>query len=103
MTCHSKARDFVVGIDYDDIAEDRGHMTIRRKVPITELVEEIKTIILNGSTYPQFPPEANPSVTYAWDLDNQEDGDCYHEIMIELGKITERRLNTDDKTNNQHH
>ena len=86
MTCPSEARDFVVGIDYDDVAEDRGHLTIRRKVPLTELVEEIKSIILNGSNYPQFPPEANPIVTYAWDLNNQEDGDCYHEIMLELEK-----------------
>ena len=91
MTCRSKARDFVVGIDYDSIEEDKGHLTIRRKVPITELVEEIKTIILNGSTYPQFPPEANPSVTYAWDLNNQEDGDCYHEVITELENIIERR------------
>ena len=81
MTFHSKARDFVVGIDYDDIAEDRGHLTLRRKVTLNELVEEIKSILQNGSTYPQFPPEANPSITYAWDLNDLEDGDCYHEIM----------------------
>jgi hypothetical protein len=92
MTCPSNARDFVVGIDYDSVEEDKGHMTIRRKVPITELVEEIKTIILNGSTYPQFPPEANPSVTYAWDLNNQEDGDCYHEIMKELEKDNRKEV-----------
>ena len=92
MTYPSEVRDFVVGIDYDDIAEDRGHMTIRRKVPITELVEEIKTIILYGSTYPQFPPEANPSVTYAWDLNNQEDGDSYHEIMLELEKENRKEV-----------
>ena len=92
MTCHSKVRDFLVGIDYDDFAEDRGHMTIRRKVTITELVEEIKTIILNGSTYPQFPPEANPSITYAWDLNSQEDGDCYHEIIKELEKDNRKEV-----------
>ena len=92
MTCHSKVRDFLVGIDYDDFAEDRGHMTIRRKVTITELVEEIKTIILNGSTYPQFPPEANPLVTYVWDLNNQEDGDCYHEVMTELEKHNRKEV-----------
>lgn len=81
-----KVRDFVVGIDYDSIEEDKGHMTIRRKVPITELVEEIKEIILNGSHFPQFPPEANPSITYAWDLSTLDDGDCYHEIILELEK-----------------
>lgn len=86
MSCPFKARDFIVGIDYDDIAEDRGHLTLRRKVSIDELVKEIKSIIQNGSTYPQFPPEANPSVTYAWDLSNNEDGDVYHELMHELEK-----------------
>ena len=92
MNCHSDIRDFVVGIDYDSIEEDKGHMTIRRKVPITELVEEIKEIILTGSHHPQFPPEANPSVTYAWDLNNQEDGDCYHEVMTELEKHNRKEV-----------
>ena len=81
MTYPFDVRDFVVGIDYDSIEEDKGHMTIRRKVSILELIEEIKSIILKGSNFPQFPPEANPSITYAWDLNNQEDGDCYHEIV----------------------
>ena len=80
----TKVRDFVVGIDYEAIEEDKGHMTIRRKVSIDELIEEIKTILQEGSRYPQFPVEANPSITYAWDLDNEEDGDCYHELITKL-------------------
>ncbi len=92
MTCHLKVRDFLVGIDYDSIEEDKGHLTIRRKVVLPDLVAEIKEIILNGSTYPQFPPEANPSVTYVWDLNDQEDGDCYHEIMIELEKTNRKEV-----------
>lgn len=86
MISHSEIRDFVVGIDYEDIAEDRGHLTLRRKVCLNELVEEIKSILQKGSTYPQFPPEANPSVLYAWDMNNLEDGDCYHEIMAEIDR-----------------
>ncbi len=91
MTCHLKVRDFLVGIDYDSIEEDKGHLTIRRKVTLNELIEEIKEIMILGSSCPQFPPEAFPTVTYAWDLSNQDDGDCYHEIMDELEEITERR------------
>ena len=91
MTCHYEIRDFVVGIDYESIEEDKGHLTLRRKVTLTELVEEIRAIILNGSNYPQFPPEANPTVTYAWDLNDHDDGDCYHEIINELDKINRRR------------
>ena len=92
MTCHSSVRDFVVGIDYDDFVEDRGHLTLRRKVTLIELIEEIRKIIRYGSRYPQFPPEANPTVTYAWDLNNQEDGDCYHEVINELDKTNRKEV-----------
>ncbi len=92
MTFHSEVRDFVVGIDYDSVEEDKGHMTIRRKVPMTELIDEINAIIHDGSHYPQFPPEAHPSITYAWDFNNQEDGDCYHEIMQELEKNNQKEV-----------
>ncbi len=92
MNFPTKARDFVVGIDYDSIEEDKGHFTIRRTVILPELVEEIKEIMLNGSNYPQFPAEANPTVTYAWDLNDQEDGDCYHEIMNELEKDNRKEV-----------
>jgi len=91
MKYHSEVRDFVVGIDYESIEEDKGHLTLRRRVTMDELVEEIRRIILNGSHYPQFPPEANPIVTYAWDLNGHEDGDCYHEIMVKLDKDKKRR------------
>ena len=86
MKVHSKIRDFVVGIDYDSNEEDKGHMTLRRKVKIEELIDEITDILQHGSRYPQFPSEANPSITYAWDLSNKDDGDCYHELMKELEK-----------------
>ena len=92
MNSHSEVRDFLVGIDYDDIAEDRGHLTLRRKVSMNELVEEIKGIMTLGSHYPQFPPEAFPTVTYAWDLSNDDDGDCYHEIMAELEKDNRKEV-----------
>jgi len=92
VTSPTKVRDFVVGLDYDDYYEDRGHLTIQRQVTLNELVEEINEIMLNGSRYPQFPPEANPTVTYAWDLDNQEDGDCYHEVINALDRINRKEL-----------
>ena len=92
MSCHSRVRDFVVGINYDDFYEDRGHLTLRRKVTLTELIEEIRKIIQFGSRYPQFPPEANPIVTYAWDLNNEDDGDCYHEIINELEKDNRKEV-----------
>ena len=88
----TRIRDFVVGIDYEAIEEDKGHMTIRRRVTINELIEEIRTILLEGSHYPQFPAEANPSITYAWDLDNEEDGDCYHELITKLEQYKQKEV-----------
>ena len=88
----TKVRDFVVGIDYEAIEEDKGHMTIRRRVTINELIEELRTILLEGSHYPQFPAEANPSITYAWDLSNQEDGDCYHELITKLEQYKQKEV-----------
>jgi hypothetical protein len=87
MNTSTRVRDFLVGIEYHDPFDhddSRGHLTLRRKVSIVELAEEIQLIMTLGSTCPQFPPEAYPSVTYAYDLDNKEDSDCYHEIMLEL-------------------
>ena len=92
MNFPTKVRDFVVGLDYDSIEEDKGHLTIRRTVTMAELIEEIKQIMLIGSRYPQFPAEANPTVTYAWDLDNPEDGDCYHEVINELEKDNRKEV-----------
>ena len=88
----TRIRDFVVGIDYEAIEEDKGHMTIRRRVTINELIEELRTILQEGSHYPQFPAEANPSITYAWDLDDQEDGDCYHEIITKLEQYKQKEV-----------
>jgi hypothetical protein len=89
LNCPSRIRDYVVGIDFEspfDYNEDRGHMTLRRKVSMAELVEEIRNIIQNGCSCPQFPPEASPSIAYAWDLSSNDDGDIYHELMLELDK-----------------
>ena len=81
---------YLIGIDYDSIEEDKGHMTLHRAVPISELVEEVKDIILNGRHFPQFPPEANPEVVYAYDLSEKEDADIYHIINNELIKSMEK-------------
>lgn len=95
MNTHSKVRDFLIGIEYDDpydYDDSRGHLTLRRKVNIEELVKEIETIMTLGGVYPAFPPEAYPTVVYAYDLNNKEDADCYHEIMKELEKHTRKEV-----------
>ena len=89
MNSPSEVRDFVVGIDYDSIDEDRGHFTIRRKVTMEELVEELQGFVAAGHTYPQFPPEANPEIVYAFDLSEKEDADIYGIINNELIKSME--------------
>ena len=82
-----KIRDFIVGISYDSVEEDKGHFAIRRKVPMEELIDEIKGFMKNGHYHPAFPSRANPTVQYAWDLSDKDDGDCYGEIINELDKI----------------
>ena len=86
---NTKARDFIVGISYDSEEEDKGHFAIRRKVPLNELLTELKGFMKNGHYHPTFPSRANPTVQYAWDLSAKEydDGDCYGEIINELDKI----------------
>lgn len=86
----SDVRDFLIGIDYDSIEEDKGHFTIRRKVTMPELIEELQEFIKEGHYFPQFPARANPTVTYAYDLNDQEDADIYGEIINELNKINQK-------------
>lgn len=90
MSCPSDVRDFLIGIDYDSIEEDKGHFTIQRKVTLQELIEELQGFIKDGHNYPQFPARANPKVSYAYDLNNQEDADIYGEIINELNKINQK-------------
>ena len=90
MRCPSDVRDFLIGIDYDSIEEDKGHFTIRRKVTLPDLIEELQGFIKDGHYYPQFPARANPTVLYAYDLNEQEDADIYGELANELIKINKK-------------
>ena len=80
-------RDFIVGIEYDSPNENQGFFNIRRKVTLPELVEELWLYMQHGHNFPAFPSEANPTISYAWDLNNKEDGDCYHEIQTHLDRL----------------
>ena len=84
---NTKTRDFIVGISYDSEEEDKSHFAIRRRVTLNELIGEIKGFMKNGHHHPTFPKRANPTVQYAWDLSDKDDGDCYGEIINELDKI----------------
>ena len=88
MTCHSNG-DYLIGIDYEAIDDLHGHFTIRRCVPLPELIVELKGFIMKGHYYPQFPSSANPEVVYAYDLNKQEDADIYDIINNELIKSME--------------
>jgi len=87
MNKELEIRDFIVGIEYDSPNENQGFFNIRRKVTLPELVEELWLYMQNGHNHPTFPPEANPTISYAWDLKNNEDGDCYHEIQTHLDRL----------------
>ena len=92
MTYHSNG-DFLIGIDYEPIDDLHGHFTIRRCVPLPELIEELKGFILKGHCYPQFPPRANPEIVYAYDLNEIEDPDILGIVENALNESLERSKN----------
>ena len=55
-----------------------------------ELIEELQSYIREGHNFPQFPARANPTVLYAYDLNEQEDADIYGELANELIKINKK-------------
>jgi len=80
---------YIVGINYESPDEDKGHFDIQRKVTIQELAEEVSDYLENGkSSYPAFPPEANPEVWYVWDMDEPDDGDALDILTAEIQKLS---------------
>ena len=92
MSCHSSG-DYLVGIEYEALDDQHGHFTIRRRVPMAELIDELKGFVLNGHYFPQFPPEANPEIVYAYDLNEKEDADIIGIVDNMLNKSLERSNN----------
>ena len=88
-TCPSEIHTYYVGINYESPDEDKGHFDIRRKVTIEELAIEVADYLENGkSSYPAFPPEANPEIWYVWNMDDPEDGDAYPDLMAQIQKLS---------------
>lgn len=101
---HFKIRDFLIGLEYDSIEEDKGSFTIRRKVTMPELVEELQGFVEIGHNFPTFPACANPTVVYAYDMDEKEDADITGEVNTELEKVINRRkINGSNHKDNQNH
>ena len=81
-------RRYIVGIQYQSSNDYKGYFEIRRKTTLKELAEEVLNYLLHGKTsYPAFPPEADPEVLYAWDMCDWDDGDCYPDLMTEIDTI----------------
>ena len=86
--CRTDVRTYIVGIQYESPDEDKGFFDIQRQVTLQELAEEVADYLKNGkSSFPPFPPEANPEVWYVWNMDDQEDGDAYPDLMAEIQKL----------------
>ncbi|MBC8551763.1 MAG: hypothetical protein ISR95_03505 [Candidatus Marinimicrobia bacterium] len=85
-TSLSDIHTYVVGIQYENpFAENSSFFEIQRKVILTELAEEVAEYLINGNpSYPAFPPESNPVVWYAMNLDDQEDGDVLDILKKEI-------------------
>ena len=86
--CRTDVRTYIVGIQYESPDEDKGFFDIQRRVTLQELAEVAADYLKNGkSSFPPFPPEANAEVWYVWDMDDQEDGDAYPDLMAEIQKL----------------
>ena len=90
--------DVLIGLDYEALETDeklgKGHFSIvRRGISMTEIVEELRGYIENGHYFPAFPPEANPEIVYAYDLNEQEDADIYGIVVNALNESLKRRKN----------
>jgi len=89
MTCHSEAHKYVVGIEYDTYTGEMGFFDINRTVTLKMLAQEVAGYLQNGKPYyPAFPPEASPEILFAWDLDDPDDGDIYHELIAEIEALS---------------
>ena len=95
MNKELEIRDFIVGIEYDSPNENQGFFNIRRKVTLIELIDELWLYMQKGHNFPTFPPEANPAISYAWDLSNNEDGDCFHEVQTYLDRLNVTEIKND--------
>jgi len=92
MTSPSDIRNYIVGIEFDRIDGEMGFFDIKRKVTLDKLAEEVLEYLANGkSSFPAFPPDANPAILYAWNLDNPNDGDIYHDLAVEMKKLTSQK------------
>ena len=92
MTYHSSG-DYLVGIEYEALDDLHGHFTIRRRVRMAELIDELKGFVLNGHYMPQFPPQAKPEVVYAYDLNEKEDAD----ILGILDNLLNKSINKEKR------
>lgn len=82
-------RTFFVGIEYDSFDEDKGFFDIRRTVTLKELAWEVGDYLINGKrSYPAFPARSNPSVLFALDMEDPENGDIYNELMAAIKSLS---------------
>lgn len=92
MLCPSDIRNYIVGIEFNTLDGEMGFFDIKRKVTLDELAEEVVDYLANGkSSCPAFPPEANPEILYAWNFDNPDDGDIFHDLAVEMKKLTSQK------------
>ncbi len=87
MTCHFEKKRYLVGFECKNPFNDNWYFDIDRTVTLPELAEIVLDIQIKGHRYPAIPPEDRPEVLFVSDLNNQEDGDCYHDLISTIKQL----------------
>jgi len=87
----SEVHTYLVGIQYENPYDDYcSFFEIQRRVTLTELAEEVGDFLTNGKpSFPAFPPESNPEIWYAFDIDSntEDDGDVLDLLTKEIENL----------------
>jgi len=82
---------YLVGIEFDSPYEDGGYFDFKLRATMEELARAVLDIFKQGHSFPTFPPSANPTVLFASELETQENGDCYQELMTAIRKLSSKK------------
>jgi len=89
--CRSERSRYLVGIEYDCPYDHQGYFDLEITATLTEVAHEVLNIELHGHNFPTFPALANPTVLFACDLNNPDNGDCYAELVKSIELLRKRK------------
>ena len=89
--CLSERTRYLVGMEYDNPYNDQCYFDFERTATLTEVAHEVLQIQLHGHNFPTFPASADPTVLFAWNLNDIDNGDCYHDLVEAINLLKRRK------------